>query len=197
MNAIQELINRLGRDTALNVAFVGMTLVLGLAAWLAIATLQSQYSELDRDIAKRESLLERSPDFKDSSMKLKQQLQETRQLLSDLEAKLPETPEESQFLHALSERAQATGVSLSDFRPGAVAQRSNCKDIDLKLRGTGSYASVCRWLDELRHLPRFARITHVTIAAPTAPGGDCLIDLQLNLVFGVHAQNTLASLVKS
>ena len=196
MNALHKLVDRVGRDTALNMAFVGMTILLSLLAWSGIAYLQSSLNGVERNIAKREALLERGEDFQASSRRLKEQLASVLETLTALQAKLPDTPDESQFLHELSERALATGVSLSDFRPGAITQRPNCKDIDLRLRGTGSYASVCRWLDQLRDLPRLIRISHVAISGPSAAGGDCLIDLQLNLVFGVNAQPALAASVK-
>jgi Tfp pilus assembly protein PilO len=196
MKKLAAAIERFSRDAALNMTFVGMTIVLILLAWLGIGYLQKNLNQLERDITKRQAMLERGAQFQASSSRLKQQLTAIESTLEDLQAKLPNTPEETQFLHELSECATATGVSLSDFRPGGVTQRPNCKDMDLRLRGTGPYASVCVWVSRLRDLPRLVRISHVTITGPATPGGDCLIDLQLSLVFGVTAQAPLASTVK-
>ena len=196
MNLLSAIVARLGRSAALNLAFVGMTLMLTVAAWLGIACLQSQLGELERDIAQRMSMLENHDQLHSESQRLKGQIASVKQTLQSLHAKLPESPEESQFLSQLSECAMDTGMSLSDFRPGGITERPNSKDIDLRLRGTGSYASVCRWLDGLNKLPRIVRISHVAIAGPTMPGGDCLLDIQLSLVFGVTAQPHLAASVK-
>ena len=196
MNLLSTIVARLGRTAALNLAFVGMTFMLTLVAWLGIAFLQSKVNRLEQDIAERMSMLEHGDQLGIDSQRVKQQIASVKVALQSLYAKLPESPEESQFLHQLSECALETGVSLSDFRPGGITERPNCKDIDLRLRGTGSYASVCRWLDRLNNLPRVVRISHVAIAGPTMAGEDCMIDLQLNLVFGVSAQPPLAALVK-
>src|SRR5690349_9059100 len=115
MNKIFAAFGRLSRDAALNVTFVGMTIVLSLLAWLGIAFLQQSLNELERDITKREALLEHADGFRTSSLSLKEDLRAVEAKLQALQAKLPDTPEESQLLHELSERALATGVSLSDF----------------------------------------------------------------------------------
>ena len=190
-----SLIDRVSRDATLNITFVGMTIALIFLAWLGVAYMHGSLNALERNIVKRQTMLERAKDFQASSIRIKEQLKSVKSELSDLQAKLPENPEESQFLRELSERASATGVSLSDFRPGGVSQRPHCKDIELRLRGTGSYASICRWLDRLRDVPRIMRISHVTISGPSAADADCLIDLQLSLVFGVNASPTLAATV--
>lgn len=196
MNKLAAIIDRISRDAALNVAFVGMTVALIFVSWLGIAYMQSTLYELERNIAKREAMLERGHDFHASSQRLKEQLHSVKSTLHSLQAKLPDTPEESQFLRELSERAMETGVSLSDFRPGGVAQRPHCKDIELRLRGAGPYANICRWIDGFDDLPRLVRISQITIAGPATTGEDCHVDIQLSLVFGTSAQQPLAASVK-
>ena len=53
MNLLSAVVARLGRSAALNLTFIGMTLVLTVVAWLAIACLQNQLRVLGQDIAQR------------------------------------------------------------------------------------------------------------------------------------------------
>lgn len=196
MNKVVAIVDRFRERAALNLAFVGMTAVLGFLAWLGSSHLQNQLRQIAEYTAEREWMLEQEGELRATSVALHERLTSVKAVLDTLQAKLPPIPEESQFLHELSQLAAESGVSLSEFRPGGVTKRPNCKEIDLRMRGTGEYASVCRWLDSLDDVPRFVRIANITFSGPSTPGGDCIVDVELDLLFGLEAPPQLAAAVK-
>jgi Tfp pilus assembly protein PilO len=196
MNSLNTLIKRFREKAALNMTFIGMTAALCFLAWLGNSYLQSRLKDIARCTAERESMLERKEALQTSSRQLKEKLGSVKAVLATLQAKLPPIPEESQFLQELSKRASAAEVSLSEFRPGGITKRPDCKEIELRLRATGQYPAVCRWLNSLGEVPRFVRISNITFAGPPTPGGSCIVDIQLNLLFGLIAQPELAAVVK-
>lgn len=196
MNRIATVVARFRERAALNMAFIGMTAALGFVAWLGISYLKTHLKQIVETTAERESMLQQEASLRASSLALKEELHSAKSVLEELQTKFPQIPEESQFLHALSERAAEAGVSFGEYRPGGVTKRPDCKEIDLRLRGTGKYASICRWLDSLGNVPRFVRIANITFAGPATAGGDCIVDIELDLLFGLSTQPQLAAAVK-
>lgn len=170
----------------LTAAFVGMTVLISVLTYWGTTLLKGELSALDQQIAERQSLLLSAEQLSQDAQLLEQELSSAKQSLQQLQVMLPEIAEESQFLHQLSELAVDHQVALGDFRPGGTTQATHCKEIELKLRGTGQYSSLCRWLFSLQTLPRFIRISQISLLGSATPGGQCVLDVELKLLHGTN-----------
>jgi Tfp pilus assembly protein PilO len=185
MNIASSKVERLDRIVALRLGFAGITTLAVLLTWLGIAYLQRKVGEVETDAAAHRELMQHDQSLQASVHKLNNNILTLQQAIESVQVKLPASAEETQFLQQLSERATATGVALGEFRPGSVTNRRNHKEIELRLRGTGTYAAVARWLHSLRDIPRIVRIADLNITAPTQPGGNCTAEIRIDLLFGL------------
>ena len=165
--------------------FAGITVALALGNWAVIAWLQSQQQQTDSRIADSQSLLGRTREVHAHYRHWQAQTKLARQTVENLAAKMPASPQESQFLHELSQMAATNQVTLSDFRRGNIADLKEFKEIELRVRGTGTYAGLCRWLTGLEGLPRNVRVSQMTLSAPATAGGNCSVELDLHLRYGL------------
>jgi Tfp pilus assembly protein PilO len=168
----------------LNAASAIVTALIGVAAWLTACGLQTRLSNATSNLEERIVLLQGAAELRAASQKLHEDTTAARRHTESMQARLPATAEETQFLQQLSELATNCHLDLGDFRPGSVLDRNSYKELDLRIRARGHYGRLCQFLSELSQLPRFVRVSHLSIAAPSEHGGDCDVDLQLYLAFG-------------
>ncbi len=181
----------------LQLGFAGVTAGFAFFVWLGMTGIQKKIAEIECSSSDYTSLLEQEHTTRVSANELNEQVRSLEQTVRLFRGKLPSVADETQFLQQISEGAKAEGVSLGDFRPGGVATQKNCKAMELRLRGTGTYASLARWLHGFRDLPRMFQLSELTIVAPSVQGGDCSIDLRIDLLFGLSTEPLIASAVKS
>ena len=172
--------------TVYKLLFAGITVALALGNWAVIAWLQDQQQQTDNRVADSHSLLRRAREVHASHRHWQAQTKVARQTVENLAAKMPASPQESQFLHELSEMAATNQVTLSDFRRGNIADYKEFKEIELRVRGAGTYAGLCRWLTGLEGLPRTVRVSQMTLSAPATAGGHCSVELDLHLRYGLN-----------
>jgi Tfp pilus assembly protein PilO len=194
---MNEFFCRLGSVTALRCGFAGFTIVVVVVTWLGIVGIRKKVADVEEVSSAHQSLLEQERSLYDSSVKLEQDILVLEKTIRAIREKLPDDPDETHFLEELSQLATAAGFSIAYFRPGVVSQRKNYQEITLQLRGAGTYASVARWLHSLRDIPRILRISDLNISAPSQPGGSCSVDIRIDLLFGLSAEQPIASKVKS
>jgi Tfp pilus assembly protein PilO len=90
------------------------------------------------------------------------------------------------FLDWINEQAQTTELRITDYRPSG---RENVGDYDgrgLMLATTGSFKSICRFLEAMRHCPRMNRITSVEIV----PQGSQRESFSMNLRVVLFTRST-------
>lgn len=196
MKQLSQLFATKGGKVAIHLIFAAVSLGLGFAGWLSIVGLKHQIFKLECRNAESQLLLNNASDVQANAKRLKEKIINLEQAMQAVRAKSPTAPEEMRFLQQLSELAHANKVTFSDFRPGGVVNHPDFKQIELSLRGQGPYAGLCRWLAGLQDLPRMVHVSHLTIVAPSTNNGDCTVDLQLHLVFGLTPERQLAGMVQ-
>lgn len=187
MKAISEFTRRLHMPSLMTLGFVAVTAAIGMIGWLVSVGLQKQLDKLASDREENLALLDQTGEMHEGFEKLQQQVAAAKQFVHGERNRLPQSPEETAFLSQFSQLAASVGMEFTDFRPGGVADRGEVKEIELHVRGTGPYGSLCRLLAGLRELPRVVRVSQLAIDAPSEPGGDCSVNMQLYLLFGFHS----------
>lgn len=197
MSNLTSLVSHFKQTSAIALAFVSISAVFGTLLWFGNTKLQSRVCEAQADIGERINLIETTADLQITAKTLDEQVRSLQANIQSMRAKFPSTADESEFLQQLSETAEATGVYMSDFRPGGISSLSTCKMLELKIRGTAPYPSLCRWLAGLSHLPRVVQLSQLSVCGPVTPEGSCTIDIQLNLIFGIDLTKLPSSKVES
>ncbi len=173
-----------------------VTLLIACLGWWTVTNIHCQVKMAVDSEHQSLALLERTAEIQASSTALTNECECAVNQVRSLRSKVPDSPDESTFLKQLSDVAVANNINVSDFRPGGVTDHGTFKELELRLRCAGIYSDLCKWLDELRLLPRMMRISQLSIMAPATAGSPCTIDLQFNLLFAIADSSKLANAVK-
>jgi Tfp pilus assembly protein PilO len=99
--------------------------------------------------------------------------------------RIPQEPQEAEFLGQISGLAERVGLELVDYRPALPIDREQYSEIEVLISSRGSYASLCQFLGGLQALPRFTNMGRLSIVRePDAEAYS--ITMTLVLYFGLQ-----------
>ncbi len=138
---------------------------------------------LDEQLAATSDFLNTAGDVKSRNEELTRQLSERESHLDQLMSRLPESPNESDFLAELTGLAQQTHLTIRDYRPGAPKEEKNYNYVEIALSGNATYESLCRFLKGLQSLSRVSRVTKLDISNPDQSADEYAINMSLRIYF--------------
>ncbi len=94
---------------------------------------------------------------------LAEELADARRQAVLLQTRIPDKPQEAEFLGQASKLANEVGLQIRDYRPGTPVSTPSHSLLKVDLICKGDYASICRFLDQLATLPRHANVTCLQI----------------------------------
>ena len=86
-----------------------------------------------------------------------------REQAGKLQSRIPDEPQEADFLAQASQLAEQVGLTLRDYRRGQVTTHASYSAMRVELICEGDYGSLCRFMDELTELPRHSTVVHLRI----------------------------------
>ena len=99
--------------------------------------------------------------------RLSRDLASAREQAAELSKRIPDQPQEADFLAQLTQLADAFGLKIQDYRPGVITPRSSYAAMRVDLICEGDYEGICRFLDGISELPRHSTMVRLEInAAP-------------------------------
>jgi hypothetical protein len=171
---------------------LGVAVVIIAAVGLTYRAVQARVADMRSEQQQATRLLRQARDVHRDHEELTQRLEFVRAELDGLRAFYPETLNETEVLEQVSTLCDKAELALHDFHPGATADFPTHKELEVRFHCDGAYAGICRFLAGLEEFPFRCRISHLNVAAPTAPGQHCGLDLQLRLSFALK-EKSLAS----
>lgn len=166
--------------------FVGL-----LAYYLAFrAPLVVAEQHLSDRMATVSDLLSHTSEYR-AELKLAEAVLESQQQRAvEVRDRIPDQPNDAEFLRSASEAASVSGLLIQGYSRGAVTHGPTFSQIDIHLECEGEYENICRFLDRLEHIPRVARVMSMEI---TVESQDELYPLVLviRLYFGMHEATEL------
>lgn len=136
-----------------------------LVCWwqFLVAPLNEARQALEQDRIEVESLHLQQPVLA-AALQASQASTETwQQISAQLQQRAMPAQDDIDFLDWINEQAQATGLSIKDFRPSGRDSVGDYEGRGLLLSTSGSFDSICKFLEAMRHCPRMNRITSVEI----------------------------------
>jgi Tfp pilus assembly protein PilO len=95
--------------------------------------------------------------------------------------RVPDEALEAEFLSQVSAAAGQAGLKVLDYRPAAAGARENCWQMEIRISCSGSYRSLCGFLDRLSAFDRLSRMTDAEISAAGPEG--CAIQMTMVIFF--------------
>lgn len=138
------------------------------------------------EAARLEELLEGSGDVRRRHSELTQRLADLEERAEAIRRKIPDQPEESNFLEQVATAAKAQGLIIQNYTRGAVTTTATHSLLEIRLTGEGDYQSICGFFEEMANLSRVATVRNLNLTIPNDTEVYPL-DITLTLYFGARA----------
>ncbi len=164
-----------------------VTLVLGACAYqFVISGLITHRQAADAaEIVKFETLLETDRYAGRDFIRLKGELVKLEASAEAARQRIPETPQEAEFLAQISEAANEKGLVIQNFTRGDVKVLETHSQLQVRLTGEGDYASICGFFEKMANLSRVATVSDMSLSIP-ANSDIYPLDMTLTLYFGAR-----------
>jgi Tfp pilus assembly protein PilO len=92
-----------------------------------------------------------------------EKLHEVKTRIADLQRRVPHDAEDATFLKEVTELAAAGKLAIKDFHPEKPQAKTGYKEMQVTLKGQGSFGSICSFIDQLTKLTRLSKIKDLTV----------------------------------
>ncbi len=94
-------------------------------------------------------------------------LREVTTQIANVQRRVPRDSDVGEFLTQVSELAGAEKLAIKDFHPEKPEAKNGYAEMQVKLKGEGSFGSICSFIDRLNKLARLSKIKEFTITSDT------------------------------
>jgi Tfp pilus assembly protein PilO len=123
-----------------------------------VADISSQIMEL-------KLLIQNAPIMREQHRTVSEKLDEVTTRIAKVQARVPRDPDAGQFLKDVTALATEEQFAIKDFTPDKPLERNGYAEMQVVLKGSGSYASICRFVDRLSKLKRLSKVKDLTLSA--------------------------------
>lgn len=177
------------RNTVHVVGVLGIVAIIGLAVGLGYLPLRRERNSIRQRMTADVRVLEKRAEIKALHAKFQGRLAASEKNLERLLTRVPEEPQESEFLAQLANLARRSGLSLDDFRPGDPRWEGKFGEVEIRFTATGTYDQICRFVQGLDDTPRFCRVNSLKIAAKDPQDEVYPLEVSLLVFFSGEAKN--------
>jgi Tfp pilus assembly protein PilO len=159
-----------------------LSIVIGVG-FGSYALLSREWSDIHRRTAEARAYLATAPAIRNQHADAIKRLRNEEVRLESLLARIPTTPQESEFLAELTRLARDARLKISDFKPAEVQGADSHAAVEIALKTEASYEGLCRFLDGLSGLPRLCHVKRLSLKAPSASQTTYPVDMTLQIFF--------------
>ncbi len=117
----------------------------------------------DQRITQLESLLAKAPQVQAEHQQRTVELASLKESVVETQRRLPSELREHEFLDQVRAAASKTGIELGEYHLGAIEELASYSKANLTFACHGSFASICRFFNEIDHLARITEISNLQI----------------------------------
>jgi Tfp pilus assembly protein PilO len=94
-----------------------------------------------------------------------EKLHEVTTRIANLQRRVPQDADAGSFLKEVAKLAEGDKLAIKDFHPEKPEVKTGYGEMQVTLKGQGSFGSVCSFIDQLTKLTRLSKITNLTLSA--------------------------------
>jgi Tfp pilus assembly protein PilO len=164
MHVIDEATRRFGR--LLHYAGVLITVICASAGYSllhapavhSIAGVSARIDELMQSVQNASVIQEQHRVVSDK-------LEEVTTRIANVQRRVPQGPDAGEFLKQVTQLAGAEKLSIKDVHPEKAEARSGYAEMQVTLKGEGSFGSICVFMERLNKLARLSKIKDLTLSS--------------------------------
>jgi Tfp pilus assembly protein PilO len=130
--------------------------------------------------------VENAPLIRDQHRKVSESLEEVESRIAAVQRRVPRHADGGAFLRQVTNIADAEKLSIKDFHPETPSAKAGYAEMQVTLKGRGSYASICGFIHELNKLTRLSKVKDLTLSA-TDGAAEYPMTATLIIYFGLQA----------
>lgn len=116
---------------------------------------------------------------------LKEQLAANQNKIDLVRQRIPDQSEEAEFLRQVTDASVRSGVNIGTYSRGKETAKTQFSQLEIHIQARGTFASICRFLDQLEQIPRVTKVTSLQLDGVAADDGYPL-SMTVRLYYGVH-----------
>jgi Tfp pilus assembly protein PilO len=109
--------------------------------------------------------VQNAPLIREQHRKVSQTLDDVTARIADVQRRVPRSADAGAFLKEVTKIANAEQLAIKDFQPGKPTSQNGYAEMQVTLKGEGSFASICTFLDRLNKLKRLSKVKDLTLSA--------------------------------
>ena len=154
---------------------------------LVVMPAKEKLGKQEMRINELRELLKNGPSAQRQHKQLSERIAAVQDRITALQLRVPEGPDEALFLKQVSEIAEQEDFTVSNFRPQKPLAREGYSEVQIAITGGGSYASICKFLDQLASSQRLAKVKDLEIRTG-ATKGSYPLEATLVIYFGLSRE---------
>ena len=132
--------------------------------------------------------VQNAPMIRQQHRSVGQTLREVKKRIASVQQRVPRDADAGVFLKEVTELATAEHLALKDFQPEKPTNKDGFAEMQVTLKGQGTYASVCTFLDRLSSLKRLSKVKDLKVSA-TEDSADYPMTATLLIYFALQKEN--------
>jgi len=166
-----------------------VALVIGIYYCFVVQSLAIRQESDTRRTDQLTLLLSESAAVQHENHNLQQELDALEASVAAIRERLPHELRQEEFAADLSRVAESVGLHLEELRWGAPEVTPSYTQAEIQVDCTGSYASICRFLDEVGRLTRITDIAQLRMEADSESPSHTF-QVSFVLYYGVDARDS-------
>jgi Tfp pilus assembly protein PilO len=164
MHVIDEEIRRFGR--LLHYAGVLITVICATAGYSFLhAPAVHNIADTSARIDELLQSVRNGPIMRKQHKLVSDQLRQVTTRIENVQRRVPPEPNAGEFLKEVTQLASAGQLAIKDFHPEKPETKNGYAEMQVTLRGQGSFGSICTFLNQLTTLTRLSKIKELTLSA--------------------------------
>jgi Tfp pilus assembly protein PilO len=108
--------------------------------------------------------VENAPLIRAQHAKVSSTLAEVERRIKDVQSRVPNDADAGQFLKEVTRIANEEKLSIRDFQPEKPAEKSGYAELEVTLKGEGTFISICHFFDRLTKLSRLSKVKALSVS---------------------------------
>jgi len=129
--------------------------------------------------------VQNAPLIREQHEKVSSTLADVERRIANVQARVPNDAGAGQFLKEVTWIATEEQLAIKNFQPEKPGNKTGYAEMEVTLKGEGSFAGICRFFDRLTKLTRLSKVKAITVTAGDSANGYPMT-ATLIIYFGIH-----------
>jgi Tfp pilus assembly protein PilO len=129
--------------------------------------------------------VENAPLIRKQHAKITSTLDDVERRIAAVQSRVPANADAGDFLKEVTRIASEEQLSIRNFQPEAPVTKTGYSELEITLKGEGSFTSICRFFGRLGELSRLSKVKALTVSAGDG-GSRYPMSATLIIYFGIQ-----------